>query len=264
MTLDARKELAVFLTSRRARLGPADVGLPSGARRRARGLRREEVAALAGIGVTWYTWLEQARPIRVSASALERVADALRLGSTERAHLLALAGHPAPAVESAAIGRVVDDLSALVGSLTLPAYLKTKRWDLLAWNEPLCQLFGDFSSLPAEARNQLWLTFTSPLYRERMADWEIDARDVLARFRVDFGRSNGDPGFAALVARTAAASPEFRAWWAHHDVVADRSTVRKTLRHPVHGEVPYNITSFTPDGAPDLRLTIFRPEPPVV
>src|SRR5690242_8910261 len=161
-------DLSDFLTSRRARLSPSDVGLPDGARRRTKGLRREEVASLAGVGLTWYTWFEQGRDIRVSPDFLENVAKALRLTRVEREHLYVLTGRdvaPDPIPErkvSPALRRVLTGLGKM------PAYIRTARWDPIAWNAAADRLFG-FTERKPEERNFLRLAFTDDAFRARMS-----------------------------------------------------------------------------------------------
>lgn len=260
---EARRALSEFLRSRRARLTPAEVGIAPGLRRLAPGLRREEVAQLAGIGVTWYTWLEQGREINVSDALLLRLANALRLDAFETAHLFALAQRKPTPVASPSRSTLDEVLDRVLAGIIWPAYVKNARWDVLAWNKAAAELFGDYASVPPQSRNVLWLVFTSPGYRAFMVDWERDAQDVLARFRVDFGRAAGDPAFDELVTRLSAISPEFRLWWSRQDV-GDRGTNAKVFRHPAFGECAYDLLPLAIDGAPDLRMLIFHPHGPDV
>ena len=183
-----RKELADFLKTRRARLTPAQAGLPDGGRRRTPGLRREEVAMLASVSTVWYTWLEQERDVRPSAQVLDSVAGALRLDPDEKAHLFALAdqGSYYPLVRreevvSPALRRALDALNPN------PAYVMGRRWDKLAWNDAMTLVFGDLGSLPAKERNTLWSMFTNQRMRQTIPDWESHARHVLAQFRARLG-----------------------------------------------------------------------------
>lgn len=252
-----RRELAEFLKSRRARLSPADVGLHAGARRRTPGLRREEVAQLAGVGVTWYTWFEQGREIQVSAHFLENLARGLRLDATERDHLFALAHHrPAPLVPQCST--VSPTLQHMIETLPNPAYVKTLRWDLAAWNRSMITLFGDFGLIPSERRNILWLLFTDQLYRRLFVDWETDARRVIAKFRLDFGRSGNDPAFVALIRELDDTSPEFHRWWPLQDVNGFGEGLKR-IRHAQLGEIEFEHNALTVENAPDLRLVIYTP-----
>jgi transcriptional regulator with XRE-family HTH domain len=204
-----RVELSRFLRSRRARVRPEEVGLSAGGRRRTPGLRREEVALLADVGVSWYTWLEQGRDIHVSEPLLERLARALRLTPTERAHLFELAhGRPAarPVISP---GTVSGTLQRVIDAHPFPALVSTRRWDVLAWNEPAVILYGDFGLLPIEQRNGLWSMFMNPERRARMPGWENDARRAVAGFRLDAARAAERTEFDALAAELTRISPEW-------------------------------------------------------
>jgi transcriptional regulator with XRE-family HTH domain len=256
---EGRRELAEFLKSRRSRLSPAEVGMAAGGRRRTPGLRREEVAQLAGVGVTWYTWFEQGREIQVSTHFLENLARALRLDAAEREHLFALAHHrPPPLV--CAVSVASPALQHMLDTLPNPAYVKTARWDMVAWNRPLTLLFGDFLRIAPPRRNSLWLLFTDPLYRRLMPAWEQDVRRAMARFRLDFGRSGNNPAFQQLIAELDAASPEFHRWWPQHDVDGFGEGLKRVI-HPELGEIEFEHNAFTVENAPDLRLIIYTPAP---
>lgn len=208
-----RPELAAFLLRHRRRLTPADVGLPPGGRRRTPGLRREEVAALAGVGLTWYTWFEQGRDIGVSEDFLLRVARALRLDDAECCHLFLLAhgrapppgSYEAPALDPL-VRQLLDELHAR------PAHLLDLRWDVLAWNRPADGLFG-FSEQAPDERNLLRMVFASPRLRRRLPAWEEDASGMLAEFKRDHALAPDDPALRSLVDDLQRLSPRFRRWW---------------------------------------------------
>jgi transcriptional regulator with XRE-family HTH domain len=191
-----RAELADFLRTRREALQPAQVGLPGDGRRRTPGLRREEVGQLAGVGATWYTWLEQGRDVRASLDVLEALAEALRLTPAERSHLILLGrGEEAP-VRSAPQEKLSPTLERLVQNLTdSPACIMGRRWDYLAWNRAFVVSFGDPADLPPGRRNALWASFMDPARRKLLMDWEKGARNAVARFRADSARHVGDPDF---------------------------------------------------------------------
>jgi transcriptional regulator with XRE-family HTH domain len=185
----SRSELADLLRSRRDRLTPADVGLPAGTRRRTAGLRREEVAQLAGVSTTYYTFLEQGRDVRPSRQVVTALASALRLSSAERAHLFQLAGISVAAEDQAQAETVAPVVSALVGRLDpFPAYLKGRRWDVLAANRTARALFTDWCARDPGDRNQIWWMFTDPEARKVYVHWEKEAADMLGRFRAAAGR----------------------------------------------------------------------------
>ncbi|MCL2892022.1 helix-turn-helix transcriptional regulator [Brenneria tiliae] len=250
-----RNDLAAFLRTRRERLNPADVGLPSGGRRRTPGLRREEVAALAGVGLTWYTWLEQGRDIGVSATFLDNLARVLKLDAAERRHLFLLA-HERPPAEPGKTWCVVPPLvRRLMNDLAPhPAYVLNLRWDVLAFNDPSNILFG-FERHPPERRNLLCLLFTDPRFLECIADWEEQAPQMLSSFRRDFVRAPQESDLHELVDELERVSPEFKRWWRQHDVHAPCSGVRKLLIDG-HAE-PFDHTSFTIDEDRHLRLVVY-------
>jgi transcriptional regulator with XRE-family HTH domain len=255
---DARRALSEFVRDRRTRTRPEDVGLTPGGRRRTLGLRREEVAQLAGVGVTWYTWFEQGREIRVSAGFLECICRALRLDPAERAHLFTLAQHRPPPHGATGIPAVSAALKAMLNSLPNPAYVKTARWDVAAWNPAAAAMFGNYALVPPDQRNTLWLAFTDPHYRHMMVDWAEDVRRMLAKFRLDYGRAGDDPGFEELIDKLEEASPEFHQWWPRQDV-SGRGEGVKRFRHAKIGEIEFEHTAFIVEGTPDLRLVVYTP-----
>jgi transcriptional regulator with XRE-family HTH domain len=255
---DDRRALSEFMRDRRARISPEAVGLTIGARRRAPGLRREEVAHLAGVGITWYTWFEQGRAIQVSTDFLERICRALRFDAAERAHLYALAQHRPPPLVTPNVAAVSPMVRAFLDSLPHPAYVKTQRWDILAWNTAAVDLFGDYALISPAERNSLWLIFTKPHYRQIMINWESGARIALAKFRLDYSQSNGAPTFAALVEALKAVSPEFQQWWPQQDVL-ERGEGIKRIRHQSKGQIEFAYATFLVEGAPELRLVTYTP-----
>ena len=255
---ESRRALADFVRTRRERLRPEEVGLPLGARRRTPGLRREEVAQLAGVGVTWYTWFEQGRDIQVSTQFLESLCRALRLDRAERIHLFALAQDRPPPLAPNAARILSSPIQAMLRSLPHPAYIKTTRWDVVAWNAAAVALLCDFAEFAPENRNTLWLVFTDSRFRRLMVDWEGDARRALAKFRLDHGRSRGDPAFEELVERLSAASPEFRRWWPAQDVSDCGEGVRR-VRHDTAGEIEFQHAALVVEGTPELRLISLTP-----
>ena len=250
-----RHDLAAFLRARREAVTPGQVGLPDSGRRRTPGLRREEVATLAGVGVTWYTWLEQGRDIGVSSPVLERIARVLKMDGTQRRHLFLLAQNRPP-VEP---GRTWCSVPPLVRRLMddwpdHPAYVLNLRWDLLAWNRAAESMFG-FERWPAGERNFLWLLFNDPALRERFVDWEEQTPRMLASFRRDFVRAASDPGIADLVESLSRVSPEFQRWWPCQDVTAPCGGVRR-LR--VDGEArAYEHSTLIIDEDRHLRLVVY-------
>lgn len=256
-----RTGLGAFLTGQRAKLLPGTVGLPPGGRRRTPGLRREEVAQLAGLGVTWYTWLEQGRDIQVSTAALDRIATALRLDPTERGHLFVLAGRAAPAAPSDMAAAVSPLLRRMIdGLVDQPAIVRNARWDAVAWNRGAERLIIDFSRRPVPERNMLWLMFLEPQFRRMLPDWENDARRTLARFRTNFARSGGHPAFQSLVDELWNACPEFRPLWRQHDVLAPSDGLKR-LDHPLVGLMELEHTVLQAGDASELSVTVYSAAP---
>jgi transcriptional regulator with XRE-family HTH domain len=256
-----RDELAHFLRSRRAALQPQDVGLANGGRRRTPGLRREEVAQLAGVGTTWYTWLEQGRDVRASLDVLEAIARALRLNRAERTHLVLLGRGEEPPLCKSPAERVSVTLRRLIENLgPNPAFILGRRWDYLAWNEATTVLLGDLGSIPRARRNHAWLTFTDPARREMFTDWERSSRLLVAKFRADSARHIGDPEFQSLIAALRCSSPEFARAWERHEV-SQSGGGRKDLRHPVAGMLSFAHAVFHPTEAVEQRLVLYTPLP---
>ncbi len=253
-----REELADFLRTRRARLMPADVGLPAGAHRHTAGLRREEVAVLAGISEAWYTWLERARDIRPSAQVLDSIAQALRLDAEDRAYLFMLAQsdrapEPPEEIVSPALQRMIDGFAAT------PAFVSGRRSDVLAWNEAADAIY-EFSGDPPEERNGLWRVFMNRHVRSMSSDWEHGARLMLSEFRATAARYPGDPAVVDLIARLKAASPDFRAWWPEH-AVHGRPGGRVELHHPRAGRLVLERVTVHVHDTPDLKVQIYTPLP---
>jgi transcriptional regulator with XRE-family HTH domain len=252
-----RTGLGDFLRSRRERLTPEQVGLPATARRRTPGLRREEVAELAGIGVDWYVRLEQGRTVTPSLATLEALAGALRLDATERAHLRRLARGPARrpfARESvpAATARIIADLA-------YPAYVTGRRWDVLAANPAAAEVFTDFAALPEQDRNILVYLFLDPAARKLFGDgWSAQARHSVAHFRAVYDLWAPDPAFTALAGRLRAGCPELDEWWEQHDV-GEPGVGRKLLHHPVRGDLAFDYATFQANENPALKLTVYTP-----
>jgi transcriptional regulator with XRE-family HTH domain len=256
-----RAELADFLRNRREALRPEDVGLPGGGRRRTPGLRREEVAQLAGVGTTWYTWLEQGRDVRASASVLEAISGALELTNAERAHLMLLGRgeevKPARAPEETinpTIKRMVENMG------DGPACVTGRRFDFLAWNDAHAAVFGDPADLPEGRRNLLWKIFMDPAMRKQLPDWNEGARRLVARFRAEAARHVGDPDFDDLISALQEGSPEFRKWWDLHEV-ATSGVGRKVVRHPKVGKLVFEHAVFRPQETPEQRLVLYTPVP---
>ncbi|RUY65673.1 XRE family transcriptional regulator [Mesorhizobium sp. M7A.F.Ca.CA.001.13.1.1] len=254
-----RRELGAFLRSRRERLTPSAAGIATGLRRRTPGLRREEVAMIAGVGTTWYTWLEQGREVRPSVEVLTALAEALRLDAAEQQHLFILADRQQPERRAVAPEKVDGPLLHMLQSLVLqPAYVVGRRWDVLAWNPAAVAVFGDYGLLEGDARNIVHMVFTSPHHRHLLVDWEQLARTVLASFRATSARYVGDPDFERLIELMTRSSPEFRAWWPKRDV-AHRLSGVKHVRHPSAGAMTFEHMSLSIGDGSDMKLIVYTP-----
>ncbi|WP_433337377.1 helix-turn-helix domain-containing protein [Spirillospora sp. CA-294931] len=261
--LDWRAELSEFLRTRRARLKPEDVGLPQfGRHRRVPGLRREELAQLAGVSVAYYTRLEQGKGRNVSTEVLDAISRALRLSAAEHAHLTHLAkpkrhGRRASGRPQQVRQAMRELLDALDG---VPAYVTGRRTDILAWNRMAVSLFGNWHELPPDERNWARLVFLRPEYRELFVDWESKAADVVGFLRMDAGCHADDPRLSALVGELSVKNEEFRGLWARHDV-REKSHGVKHLRHPLVGELTLSFESFKLPGDLDQSLITYHAEP---
>ena len=257
-----RDELRAFLRSRRARLSPADVGLPDdGARRRTPGLRREELASLAGVGVSWYTWLEQGRDIHPSPDVLEALARALRLDTAERSTLFALARTelPLPSPDDEAVDQDLAPLIALVEALhPTPAYLLGPMTRILAWNGAAAALLGSPQHIAEPQRSLLWMLLVEPGEARDNDGRRGTARNMVARFRAEYAQHAGEPEYEAFVEELKANSPWFREWWGEHRI-SDTQRGTKTIDHPTLGSLRLHHAQTVPTGSPDLRLTIYAP-----
>lgn len=253
-----RPELAAFLRSRRARVTPADVGMPAGLRRRTPGLRREEVAQLAGVGVTWYTWLEQGRPINASAQVLNAVASTLRLDPAEREHLYLLAEVPfAPDPVPHAV-EVDDELQGVLDAMDqLPAVIYNSRYDILATNATYRRIFRVGKARPGE-RNVLWMLFIAAPEDCPLVFRESELAVMVATLRGAYGHHLCEPAWETYIRRLSDASPEFARMWASGDVVPPGPRV-KTFRHADVGEVRMSSVSLEVNGIPEARIVVYTP-----
>ncbi|MCX4546221.1 helix-turn-helix transcriptional regulator [Streptomyces sp. NBC_01565] len=253
---ERRRELAAFLRSRRERITPREAGLPSTGRRRTPGLRREELALLAGMSATWYTYLEQGRDIRASEQVLDALAGALRLDAHERGHLFHLAGR-APAAEETGPEPIDADVAAVPLLLQPhPAYVIDGTYDVLSHNPATERVFPGLVTADGRPPNLARWTFLDPRAREVLVDWEPEARGLLARVRTLTGAHPGDPRFGRLVDELHEGSSEVREWWPRFEVEA-RGGGHKRLRSPDGGVVTYAYTAFHVAGRPEQTLVIY-------
>ncbi|MYW69120.1 helix-turn-helix domain-containing protein [Streptomyces sp. SID8379] len=252
-----------FLRSRRARVRPEEVGLPGHGRRRVPGLRREEVAQLAGVSVDYYIRLEQGRGPSVSDAVLDAVGRVLRLDETEQAYLRSVARPDETRRRTAgrpAGQRVRPGLRLLLDTIEkAPAFVLGRRMDVLAWNALGDALLG-FSRMTPKARNMPRQVFLEPAARELYPDWAAVAAETVAYLRLDAGTHSRDPQLARLIGELSLASEDFRRLWADHQV-KEKTHGAKRMLHPVVGELALPYETLTVSGEPDQALVVYTPEP---
>ncbi|MEY4563660.1 MAG: hypothetical protein RLZZ618_2937 [Pseudomonadota bacterium] len=248
--------LGAFIRSHRERLSPAAAGLPPGLRRRAPGLRREEVAALCGISPTWLTWIEQGRARSLSPATLARLATALQLTAAERDYLFDLAALRDPQAHGSVIDPVLSDtLARAVSKFASPAYVLDHDWNAVAWNRKATRLFGDWLVRRNPDRNLLHYMFLNPAARALVCDWSVRARRLVAEFRADRSASLDEPACRERVARLRQQSPDFDAAWRQHDVL-DREGGERRFAHPIDGELVYDQLTLRVASAHELKLVV--------
>lgn len=260
-TATARHELGAFLRNRRERLSPAQVSLPLGGRRRTPGLRREEVAVLAGVGVTWYTWLEQGRDIRPSPAVLDAIAGALRLDLEEREHLWVLAtGHAAPGAPLSPMCEVVtaDHLSLLATLMPLPACIQTATYDILASNAAYRFLIDDLDAVPVADRNCMVRAFLDPVWQRSYGDYEAVTTRMVARLHAAIAEHLDDPAWTGLVERMRTESPRFDALWQSGEIARDTPD-EQVFRHTRAGSVHVRFVPLWIDRARSVQIKVLQP-----
>ncbi|TYB62722.1 helix-turn-helix domain-containing protein [Nonomuraea sp. PA05] len=252
-----RDQLKEFLRAKREALTPADVGMPAAGRRRTPGLRREEVAVLAGVGVSWYTWLEQGRDIKVSDAVLDAVARALLLGEAERTHLYVLAGLNPPDPAGQPGTPVNDQLRAVLDAwMPNPAHVLDRHYNLVAMNDASRWVFG----YDDDVSNCMVAFFTHPIYRGRFTSWHEFAPDMVADFRAGAARYPDDPVFGRIVEELLATSADFAGLWARPEV-RSRSQGMKEITHPEVGELVFEYSLFRLPDRADLNVVLHTPHP---
>ena len=259
-TAARRTELAAFLRARRERILPEDVGLPPGTRRRTAGLRREELAQLAGVGVTWYTWLEQGRPINASVQVLDAIATTLRLDAVERAHLFRLADLPgAAAAADCADCPLPPEVQQVLDAIRFPACVLTERFDVIAWNEVYAALFPAICEAPPGDRNTLLVNLTAPACCSALQDQADHCLALVGQLRAAYGRHVGDPAWTHFIRRLEAVSPAFTQAWASHEVTQP-ARYTKRFRHPTVGRITATSNSFAVTAVSGARMVVYTPD----
>lgn len=255
--------LSAFLKSQRAKISPESVGFPAGTRRRTPGLRREEVAQLAGVSTTWYTWLEQGRDIQASTSVLDCVAGALKMNADERKYLYSLAiedGSTTYAPENEPL-RISPSLQKIITGLEhCPVIVSDRMCNIVGWNQAACHVFLDFDRIPPEERNMIRLLFSRREFRRLAVNWEQFASGFLSMFRSYYGRYVSDEWYERFLREMTETHPEFRSMW-EHGQVSYAPEVHLEFRHAKAGKMVYELTSLSVSGQDDLRLSIYTPAP---
>lgn len=261
-----RKELGEFLQAIRHRSQPAEFGFPAGNRRRTAGLRREEIAQLAGISPTWYTWIEQGREVNVSAEALDRLASTLRLTRSERAYLFEMADRRDPQANLTESDDTPRLLIELLADVRVPAYLMGRYWDILGWNDAAAELFTGWLDQPRASDepppNMLRFVFLTPQTRTFLLDWEERARRIAAEFRADCRNRLDEPALLRLVEELSAGSADFARFWKQHDVL-ERQGGERGFHHPARGEVHYHQVTLRLGDHEHLKFVILKSLPGV-
>ncbi len=257
-----RSELAHFLRIRRERLKPSQFHLPQGAkRRRTPGLRREELAQVAGISPTWYMKLEQGQEIQVSAQVLESLCRVLQLTADERTHLYLLARQQLPLPLKPHTSQISEDLQGVLDALNPhPAFVVNERWDVMGWNIAAGQVFADYGVYSDWERNLAWMMFTQSDQRTLYANWECWAKLTLSLFRASGARAAGELWFIERRDRLIQMSAEFREWWPQHEV-GEAHMGHKELNHPLVGSLMLRSTTLLVADDPNLKLFVYTPLP---
>ncbi len=251
--------LATFLRSHRERLSPTKIGLPPAGRRRTPGLRREEVAQLCGVSTTWYTWLEQGRPIRASPSVLKRIAEALRLSRAERVYLFEIAGRLVPDSSEAYKPEIPTGLKDLIDLMPIPVYVLDRQWNAVAWNGSAATLFRPWF-LESEERNLLRFVFLNRNARTLIVDWRSRVKRLVAEFRADAGRHLTEIPTLRLISELQAGSKVFARYWSEQDV-REREGGPRTFCSATGVISTYSQVSLIPDINTDLKLVALIPQP---
>lgn len=253
-----REELSRFLKAARARLTPAEVGLPEGERRRAKGLRREEVAALAGMSVTWYTWFEQGREIQLSAPMIERLGRTLRLSDTERDYLFGLAQHRPPPLAARLDEEIRPATQHMMDALAIPALVIVADWTVVGWNRLVTAAFRDYSALPRGERNLFKILMLHERYQRDPDSFREMAARLTARFKWDYSQTGNPETFDELIEEMLEKSEMFREFWQCSAIQAHFGGGNSTCIPDV-GKVRFDHSSYAIEEAPGQRLILFAP-----
>ena len=255
------KELGRFLKIKREKISPTQVGLSYGNRRRTPGLKREEVAQLANVSLTWYTWLEQGRDIKVSDQVLESVGHALILNETEMLYIFSLAqmAMPESELKSNKLSLISKPVQTILDKLEpYPSFASDQYWNVIGWNNSAKMIFGDFDKMNARERNTIWRMFRNPKYKTLFSEWEKVGQWIVAQFRLSCGNYVNDKWFKIFVEELMAESSDFKKWWLDYNVVFDEN-FQKRLMVDRLGDLMFDFTSFDVSGNPQIKIAIHTP-----
>lgn len=253
------KELGDFLKTRRAKISPSQIGLSTEVQRRTPGLRREEVAQLAGIGLTWYTWLEQGRDIHVSTQVIESLSKVLLLDKQERIHLYLLANQPLPVDIPEDKETVSPILQNVLDSLTLsPSLVMDQRWNVIGWNKAASLVLGDFNKMNSREQNIVWAMFTNDNYKQLFVNWNLHAKELVGKFRSTCGQYIEDSWLVQFIEELKMQSKEFDLWWSLHEIQS-KGEVYKQLNHPISGILDFEVSKFDVADNSGLTLIVHTP-----
>jgi len=253
------KELGKFLKTRRDLISPTQVGLPYGNRRRTLGLKREEVCQLAHVSLTWYTWLEQSRPIKVSEQVLESIGHALLLNETEMQYIFALSQLARPESKSQRPQLISKSLQTVLDKLDpYPAFASDQYWNVIGWNTSAKIIFGDFDKMNARERNTIWRMFTNPSYKTLFSEWDKVGQWIVAQFRLSCSIFTSDQWFKNFLEELMIESDDFKKWWLDHNVAFEED-FQKQLMIEAIGELVFDFTSFDVSSNPQIKIAVHTP-----
>lgn len=253
------RELGQFLKTRREKISPTQVGLPYGNRRRTLGLKREEVAQLANVSLTWYTWLEQSRSIKVSEQVLESIGHALLLNDTEMQYIFALAQMARPKQKLKGPQFINKTLQLVLNKLEpYPSFVSDQYWNVIGWNDSAKSIFGDFDKMNVRERNTIWRMFTNPSYKVLFCEWDKVAKWIVAQFRLSCSIYADDQWFKNFVEELMIESDEFKKIWLDHNVVFEQD-FKKRLMVDNLGELLFDFTSFDLSNNPKIKIAVHTP-----
>ena len=253
------KELGKFLKTRRDKISPTQVGLPYGNRRRTLGLKREEVAQLANVSLTWYTWLEQGRSINVSDQVLESIGHTLLLNETEMKYIFALSQIAMPESKVSAPQFISKPIQAILNKLEpYPSFASDQYWNVIGWNESAKLIFGDFSKMNGRERNTIWRMFTNTKYKTLFTEWDKVGQWIVAQFRISCSKYTSDKWFENFVEELILESDDFKNWWIDHNV-AFENDFKKRINIESVGELIFDFTSFDVSINPRIKIAIHTP-----